>query len=226
MRKFSVHLFTQVRVTVTGVQAESIDQAMEKAESAVDLNDLLNNRLLQASPFPLGNGVSVKSVEWAEACPDLFLVDPLLEDGEVDFENTGWFGPDCLPLIDGNTTIEQKAKNADLAAKFMQELLDSVESLTGIAEEHGSRTLADLMYLQLAITKGSFIDHHPDESKVLDIARSLPSGEQWGKFIKVEDMAQSKDITSCSECGEHVDSIVGCPDGSEVCQQCFDASSH
>jgi hypothetical protein len=32
----------------------------------------------------------------------------------------------------------------------------------------------------------SFIDHCPDESKVLDIARSLSLGEQWAKFIKAE----------------------------------------
>lgn len=71
------------------------------------------------------------------------------------------------------------------AKRFMQELLDSVETLSGIAEEHGPRTLADLMYLQQAILSDSFIDHHPGESKVLDITRSLPSGEQWGKFIKI-----------------------------------------
>lgn len=75
------------------------------------------------------------------------------------------------------------------ADRFMQELLDSVETLTGIADEHGARTLADLMYLQLAIMKGSFIDHYPDESKVKDIAHNLPSGDQWVKFIKVEYMA-------------------------------------
>lgn len=90
-------------------------------------------------------------------------------------------------------TVEQKARNADSAIKFMKELLESVETLTGIADEYGSRTFADLMYLQLAILKGGFIDHYPDESKVLDIARSLPSGEQWVTFIKVEYMTQPKD---------------------------------
>jgi hypothetical protein len=68
----------------------------------------------------------------------------------------------------------------------MQELLDSVETLTGIAEQHGARTLADLMYLQNAILSGGFIDHYPGESKVLEIASGLPSGGQWSKFITVE----------------------------------------
>jgi hypothetical protein len=76
-------------------------------------------------------------------------------------------------------------------ALFFQELLDSVESLTGIAEEHGSRTLADLMYLQNAILSGGFIDHYPDESKVLEIASALPSGSHWSTFIKVEYLASN-----------------------------------
>lgn len=80
------------------------------------------------------------------------------------------------------------------AGLFMQELLDSVETLGGIADEHGARTLADLMYLQNAILSGGFIDHYPGESKVLEIASALPSGEQWAKFIKVEYMLSSDGI--------------------------------
>ena len=78
-----------------------------------------------------------------------------------------------------------------VATTFFQELLDSVESLTGIVETHGTRTLADLMYLQNAILSGGFIDHYPDESKVLEIASALPSGERWSTFIKVEYLTSS-----------------------------------
>lgn len=81
--------------------------------------------------------------------------------------------------------------NPAAAATFFRELLDSTETLTGIAEEHGARTLADLMYLQNAIANGGFIDHYPGESKVLDIVRGLPSGETWAKFITVEYLAGS-----------------------------------
>lgn len=77
------------------------------------------------------------------------------------------------------------------AVLFFQELLGSVETLSGIADEHGSRTLSDLMYLQNAILSGGFIDHYPDESKVLEIASALPSGELWSKFIKVEYLASA-----------------------------------
>jgi len=81
---------------------------------------------------------------------------------------------------------EHQAQGHDRARLFMQELLDSVETLSGIAEQHGARTLADLMYLQNAILSGGFIDHYPGESKVLEIASGLPSGGQWSKFIAVE----------------------------------------
>jgi len=43
--------------------------------------------------------------------------------------------------------------------------------------------------LHSAILSGGFIDHYPEESKVLEIAQGLPSGDQWVKFIKVEYMA-------------------------------------
>lgn len=84
---------------------------------------------------------------------------------------------------------ERKAQGHERARLFMQELLDSVETLSSIAEQHGARTLADLMYLQNAILSGGFIDHYPGESKVLEIARDLPSGGQWSKFIAVEYLA-------------------------------------
>ena len=80
----------------------------------------------------------------------------------------------------------------EAAALFFQELLESVDTLAGIVEEQGSRTLADLMYLQNAIlSDGGFIDHYPDESKVLDIVSALPSGDRWSTFIKVEYLASS-----------------------------------
>ena len=84
------------------------------------------------------------------------------------------------------------ASGKTAATTYFQELLDSVETLTGVDEQHGSRTLADLMYLQNAIlSDGGFIDHYPGESKVLEISSALPSGERWSKFISVEYLAAS-----------------------------------
>lgn len=37
---------------------------------------------------------------------------------------------------------------------------------------------------------------------------------------------QTKADCTCDECGAEVESIIGCPDGAEVCQDCFDTGSH
>ena len=86
---------------------------------------------------------------------------------------------------------DQKIIGYDLARKFMTELLDSVETLSGIAEQYGARTLADIMFLHCAILSGGFIDFYTGESAVMNIARGLPSGEQWVSFIKTEYLSQS-----------------------------------
>lgn len=103
---------------------------------------------------------------------------------------------DGSPIADGKTTLERKAAAADDAALFMQELLDSVETLLGIANEYGTRTLVDLMYLQAAILDGGFIDQWQEESSAMEIASGLPSGERWAKFIKIEHMTQRETATS------------------------------
>ena len=65
-------------------------------------------------------------------------------------------------------------------ARFMTELLEANETLTGIAEAQGVRTLADCMYLLSALQKGTSIEvHHPTESQILDVVHSLPSAQAW-----------------------------------------------
>ncbi len=70
------------------------------------------------------------------------------------------------------------------ATQFFAELLDSVESLTGIADEYGARTLADLMYLQNAILSGGFIESYSDESSVVEVVSVLSSAAQWLRCIQ------------------------------------------
>lgn len=185
MDNYSVHVYTQVRVKVAGIRADDHLKAISAAEGALDLHELLDN-LSPRGGITAGvpDTVRVECVAWTEGAPDFFLVDPLMEDGEVDDIKSQWLGPDLQLLVDGKTTDERKAQRADLAATFMAELLDSVESLTAVAEEHGPRTLADLMYLHSAIVKGGFIDHWPNESMVMTLVRDLPSSEAWVKHIK------------------------------------------
>jgi len=173
MNQFTVHIYTQFKTEITGIMAETMEEAIPIAEDKLDTKHLA-------------------SATWTEGPAELYAVDKILDNGEVDSANTRFFGPDELPLIDGKTTIELKQHRAELAAKFMQELLDSVETLYGIVEAHGGRTLADLMYLQQAILQDGFIDHYPNESRVVDIVRGLVSGDQWMKYIQIEEASPSK----------------------------------
>lgn len=182
--KFAVHLFTAVRVKITGVEAETPTQAIEIAEGRIDLHDLLDNKSIEASLYSLGDGMTVESAEYAEEAPSCYLVDTLLANGEVDDNNATWLGDDLQPLVDGKTTTERKAERNTAAETFMEELQKSVETLTGIAEQHGARTLADLMYLMSAIQTDGHIYADSQFSAVEKIVTALPSGTRWASYMR------------------------------------------
>ncbi|MFT4510552.1 hypothetical protein [Caballeronia sp. 15711] len=84
------------------------------------------------------------------------------------------------------TEVAGKAASASGAAGaqlFFEELLASVESLSAIAEQHGPAVLAQLMYLQSAIAKGTHIELYPAEATALGFVCALPSGERWWTFV-------------------------------------------
>jgi hypothetical protein len=177
--KYAVHLYPTVRVKVIGIEANSTTEAAIKAASLINLHDVLDDHR------PIGTNVEI--VEWDEGENNFVLVDPLDDGGNV-IDGSQWLNGSGEPLVDGKTPIERKAAAFDQATLFMEELLESVETLSSIAEVHGVRTLADLMYVQSAILTGGFIDHWPLDSAAMDIANGLPSGKQWAKFFKKEYM--------------------------------------
>lgn len=70
------------------------------------------------------------------------------------------------------------------STQFMTELLEAHETLTEIGERKGVRTLADCMCFLSAVQKGTFIEiHHPTESDILDVIKSLPSGTLWMTYV-------------------------------------------
>ncbi|SAK59038.1 hypothetical protein AWB81_01783 [Caballeronia arationis] len=73
------------------------------------------------------------------------------------------------------------------ALKFHDELLESVETLTGIAEQHGVIALANVNYLQSAILRDTNIELASTDKGQLDMLRGLPSGEQWLKHVTIVD---------------------------------------
>lgn len=75
---------------------------------------------------------------------------------------------------------------ATAAVEFWNELMGSVETLTGIADQHGVRTLTDVMYLHQAILSGSVIDDYPENSKLREVIALLPSSIRWMAYIRCE----------------------------------------
>ncbi len=184
--KYAVHLYTQVRVKVVGVEAESMAHAMEMADSAVNFHELLD---YHRPCCPVDDGLRAEDVEFADAMAEYACIDPVLDNGEIDYAHSTCLDSNGQTLVEGKTIVERQAKACEDAKQFMQELLDSVETLSGIADTDGARTLADLMFLQQAVLSGGFIDHCTGESNVLGIASSLPSGTQWTQYIQVDYMA-------------------------------------
>lgn len=178
--KFAVHLFPTVRVKVVNIEANSVAEAVEKAETETNLHEVLDNPRLRVK--------NVEGVEWDEGQSNFLLVDALDEEGKVIDGESEWLDGDGSPLVDGLTVQERKAAAADAAGLFWDELLESFESLTNISEDHGPGTLADLMYLQAAILKSSSIDSYPVYAA--DLVKTLPSGERWAKFMKPVNMVQ------------------------------------
>ena len=82
LNQYAVHLYTQVRVKVVGVMASTMSAAMEIAENAVNLHDLLDNKHLEVSTYALDNGMQVTDVEWAEGPTDFYLVDSINASGQ------------------------------------------------------------------------------------------------------------------------------------------------
>lgn len=110
-----------------------------------------------------------------------------LEDGTYEESDNEDLPVKTLAVARAQALIDNPAQadsNEARAILFMQELLESVETLGGIAQEHGIRTLCDLMYLQDAILTGGFIDASQDESAAYQLVAALPSGALWTNFIR------------------------------------------
>ena len=96
--------------------------------------------------------------------------------------------PDDDPEAQANLvirTIIETTGGAAAAQVFFGELLDAVETLSAIADQHGVSTLSQLMYLQSAVLKGTQIEVYPNEAERLEFLKALPSGERWWKHVSI-----------------------------------------
>jgi len=81
-------------------------------------------------------------------------------------------------------------RRAGLSSQFVRELLDEVESLGSIAEEHGPDAVAFLFYLQAAILNGTGVAaRNTEDSALLALVGRLPSASAWMSHIFAADPA-------------------------------------
>ncbi len=119
--------------------------------------------LLKSMGFAF-SGESVRSSKNPRAISTWNVVTSMLE------EYNGTDLSSAVDSIEADVEEVQEAQEVRLrpdpaaAKRFFKELLVSVETLSAIADQYGPRTLADVMYLQNAIAKGTFIDHYRGNS--------------------------------------------------------------
>ncbi|MDR5777121.1 MULTISPECIES: hypothetical protein [unclassified Caballeronia] len=125
----------------------------------------------------------------AYSCTD--LVDDVLNDMVVrSWIKPDQYGPDdsqaqCDAVVAAIADADVSLRLAADAKQFNAELLDAVETLTGIAEQHGALALANVVYLQAAMLKGGLIELTRDEAENFDFVRDLPSGGRWWQSVKL-----------------------------------------
>jgi len=79
-----------------------------------------------------------------------------------------------------------RLERAALAQRFFNEINDNFDSIASLGDEHGTRTLGDLFYMQAALLTGGYIDAWPS-SKVLTVIDTLASASTWRRFISIYD---------------------------------------
>lgn len=85
--KHDVHLFLEVRVKLSGIEAETHAKASEKAQELIAdrLHEWLDRDLSESL-----DGVIAEHAEYTEEAPHLVLVDQLDADGQMIDSNSVW----------------------------------------------------------------------------------------------------------------------------------------
>ncbi|SAK61302.1 hypothetical protein AWB79_02789 [Caballeronia hypogeia] len=125
----------------------------------------------------------------AYSCTD--IVDDVLNDMVIrSWIKPEQYGPDdpqaqCDAVLGAISDADVSLRLAADAKQFHAEMLDAVETLTGIAEQHGVLALANVVYLQTAILKGGAIELTRGEAENSSFVRDLPSGGRWWQSVKL-----------------------------------------
>jgi len=97
-----------------------------------------------------------------------------------------------------------------------------------------------LDYVQAKIKASQADEQNPDTAKYraaadvregeleVDPDAVVSFSDDGGAYVMSWQWVSAKEIglSTCDECGERVSEVVGCPDGAEVCRDCFNAGAH
>jgi hypothetical protein len=109
--KFRIHAFEDVR-RVYEIEAESMEEASAKVDEVIGLAEPIES-------------------EFTGDFSREFLIDPILSNGGVDFDNAKWFGGDD---IIATSTSESLARFTVFAHNNMPALLEAVECLQDVKD--------------------------------------------------------------------------------------------
>lgn len=184
--KFNVHFYETVRVKVASVRAKTAVEAIATARDMIDLHSTIGI----GKPIPLAGGATIETVEWDEGPNQGALVDPLLEDGEVDYENSGVFDDDLVPAR--STRLSHPVVTDGTI--FYKELQERFAVAGGLAKVLDPETLVDLLGVYNAILTGAPHEVFRQEgAKVAKIIQSLPSAEKWSLYLKTGEVSPAEE---------------------------------
>lgn len=73
----------------------------------------------------------------------------------------------------------------NLADQLLQEVLTHHGCLATVVHLFGPATLIELMYLQGAVMKSTFIEHCVEDSRLVDCLNELPSASTWLTYVDI-----------------------------------------
>lgn len=124
------------------------------------------------------------------SCSDIFddVMRCLVESEAIDSTDIPDGNPGAGADIAVNAIVTMR--RADLSSRFVRELLDEVESLGAVAEEHGPDAVAFLFYLQAVILNGSSVESRgTEDAELLALVGRLPLASAWTTHIVVAEPA-------------------------------------
>lgn len=182
-KKFDVHLFYPVKFKVSGISlpvGSSHADAMKAAVAAVETEVLLGSlgSGVSIAGTPLPSGGELESVEYTDDAVLFALVDPLLENGEVDYNRTLWLDENGLPDLVGEALEKEENR---IANWFRSQIEDGHIDAESMARRMARYGLMDPGAFRVEMNERmtEFVIHSPKEAENNDGAGFWSNDDGW-----------------------------------------------